>query len=67
MTIECYFMENKEWYEQDEDGNIKLTEKAPPEAVRSFEDYKAAREWYENIIYQELCPEMYPDMYRELK
>lgn len=34
-----YFLQNKEWYyfdETDSERGIKLTEKAPPEAVESY-------------------------------
>lgn len=41
-----YFMTNKEWYRENDDPNdpnypfgFKLTDKAPPEAVKSFEEY----------------------------
>lgn len=35
-----YFLENKEWYYRDEEEGIyKLTDKAPPEAVRSYEEF----------------------------
>ena len=37
-----YFMTNKEWFTEDsKTGETKLTEKAPPEAVKSFKKYKA--------------------------
>ena len=37
-----YFMTNKEWFTEDsKTGETKLTEKAPPEAVKSFKEYKA--------------------------
>lgn len=37
-----YFMQNKEWYYHDEKtGTYKLTEKAPEEAKKSY------NEWYE--------------------
>ena len=39
---EPYFVQNKDWYYYDEkEGRCKLTEKAPPEAVKSY------NEWYE--------------------
>ncbi len=37
-----YFMKNKEWFtEGSKTGEEKLTDKAPPEAVKSFKKYKA--------------------------
>lgn len=43
MTLEKpYFMENEEWYYFDEkDFMYKLTEKAPEEAVKSYEEFYA--------------------------
>lgn len=41
--IRPYFLENPEWYMErhDEDGYVhyELTDKAPPEAIESYEDY----------------------------
>lgn len=35
-----FFMTNKEWYYFDDDeGIIKLTDKAPPEAVASYNEF----------------------------
>lgn len=35
-----YFMENKDWYYYDEQEEIyKLTEKATPEAIQSYNDF----------------------------
>lgn len=35
-----YFMTNEEWYYIDEkDGRLRLTDAAPPEARRSYEEY----------------------------
>ena len=35
-----FFMTNKEWYyADDESGTLKLTEKAPPEAVQSYKEF----------------------------
>lgn len=35
-----YFKTNEDWYYYDEDeGTLKLTDKAPPEAVKSYEEY----------------------------
>ena len=37
-----YFMKNKEWYYRDpNDGEYgyKLTDKAPPEAIKSYEEF----------------------------
>ena len=37
-----FFMTNKEWFTQDsETGALKLTDKVPPEAVKSFKKYQA--------------------------
>ncbi len=39
---EPYFMKNKDWYYYDEDeGILKLTDKAPLVAVKSYEEYYA--------------------------
>lgn len=46
-----YFMKNKEWYyydNSDSEKGIKLTDKAPPEAVKSYEDFYAESEPYED-------------------
>jgi hypothetical protein len=35
-----FFMTNKEWYYHDpKEWRLKLTDKAPPEAVKSYEEY----------------------------
>lgn len=35
-----YFLTNKEWYYKDEDEGIyKLTDKAPPEAIKSYNEF----------------------------
>jgi hypothetical protein len=40
-----YFMTNKEWYYYDEvEEMFKLTDKAPPEAVKSYEEFYAEEE-----------------------
>lgn len=40
-----YFMENEEWYYHDEDKwRYYLTEKAPPEAVKSYHEFYAKEE-----------------------
>lgn len=40
-----YFMTNEEWYYYDEkEGCCKLTDKAPPEAVKSYEEFYAQME-----------------------
>lgn len=41
MTLDRpYFMENKEWYEDDlESGKLKLTDKAPPKAIQSYKEF----------------------------
>lgn len=38
--LESYWMTNKEWYTVDKEGNPILTEKATPEAVKSYNKYK---------------------------
>ena len=39
-----YFLTNKEWYYYDEEEYCwKLTEKAPPEAVKSYKEYYEAQ------------------------
>ncbi len=43
-----YFMTNEEWYYHDpEEWCYKLTDKAPPEAVKSYEEF------YDNIYIDE--------------
>lgn len=38
-----YFMNNKDWYRFDDDeGVIVLTKDAPPEAIKSYEDFYKA-------------------------
>lgn len=40
VSEEPYFMQNKEWYTFDESAFMyKLTDKAPQEAVDSYNDY----------------------------
>ena len=41
MTVEMpYFMTNEKWYYYDEEEyRWKLTEKAPPEAVKSYKEF----------------------------
>lgn len=41
-----YFLTNKEWYYCDELGIYKLTDKAPPEAVKSYNKYYEAGFFY---------------------
>lgn len=36
MTTMPYFMENKSWYTQDEDGNLILTKSAPEKAIAEY-------------------------------
>ena len=38
--LDLYWMTDKEWFEVDEGFQISLTSKAPPEAVKSFKNYK---------------------------
>ena len=53
MANKPYFMENKDWYYHDKkEWKYKLTEKAPPEAVKSYEDYYA--EFEKMIEYPDL-------------
>ena len=40
LAKEPYFMSNKDWYYYVEDeGTLKLTDKAPPEAVKSQKEF----------------------------
>ena len=41
MTLDKpYFMTNQEWYEDDiETGKLKLTDKAPPKAIESYNEF----------------------------
>jgi hypothetical protein len=43
MTLKRpFFLSNKEWYyEDDESGTFKLTEKATPEAIKSYNEFYA--------------------------
>lgn len=34
-----YFLTNKKWYYEDEEGNLQLTPEAPPRAVKSYDDF----------------------------
>lgn len=46
-----YFMKNKDWYyfdNKDPERGIKLTDKAPPEAVKSYEEFYKASEPYKD-------------------
>jgi hypothetical protein len=47
MILKPYFLENPEWYTEDEDGEYRLTDKAPPKAVESFREFKEAEKWME--------------------
>ena len=49
----CFFKSNPEWYWYDESGMPHLTEKAPPEAVESYNYWKRHDEARKNggIIY----------------
>ena len=47
MILRPYFLENPEWYTEDENGDYKLTDKAPPKAIESFREFKEAEEWME--------------------
>ena len=37
-----FWRSNPDWYRVNAAGNIEMTEKAPVEAVKSFEDWKKA-------------------------
>lgn len=37
-----YWRNNPEWYRVTSDGDYEMTEKAPAEAIKSFEDWKNA-------------------------
>ena len=41
MVTQPYFMTNKEWYTTNEDGEYLLTDKAPKEAVKDYNERKA--------------------------
>lgn len=42
-----YWMKNEEWYYYDDDdiGEAHLTDKAPPEAIQSFREYRKQVDW----------------------
>lgn len=45
-----YFMENEAWYYFDEEEFCyKLTDKAPPEAIKSYEKFYAFDEYYFDV------------------
>lgn len=45
MQTRPYFMTNPSWYRfNDETGEVELTEDAPEEAVKSFQEFKKAEE-----------------------
>lgn len=45
MQTRPYFMTNPSWYRfNDEKGEVELTEDAPEEAVKSFQEFKKAEE-----------------------
>lgn len=48
--IETFWMKNKEWYFFDEDGAPHMSDKAPPEAIKSFEKYKTQLEEKKDIL-----------------
>ena len=53
---EPYYMTNEEWYYFDEkESRYKLTDKAPPEAIKSYEEYqeliKVWRNWQQKRIF----------------
>lgn len=50
-----YFMTNPEWYYHDEDEwKYKLTDKAPKEAVESYNEFYAIDVYTESLIYESL-------------
>ena len=60
MKTEPYFMRNKDWYYFDEaEFCYKLTEKAPPEAVQSYDDFykeKIVKDKSGNVWFQTMNP-----------
>ena len=40
IEFDLFWKSNKDWYEIDEDFEYYLTPEAPPEAVKSFKNYK---------------------------
>ena len=52
-----YWRTNKEWYVVDYENNrYKLTEAAPPRAVKSFRMYKRQNRW---IKIRDFCEKIY--------
>ncbi len=39
-----YWQKQSEWYHCDEDGNVTISEDAPPRAKKSFEEWKNHQE-----------------------
>ncbi len=58
-----YFLENEEWYYYDEDEEIfKLTDKAPQEAIDSYNEYYSEEETEELTDLEERLFEMFKIM-----
>lgn len=50
MVEKPYFLTNEEWYyEDEEEGIYKLTEKAPPEAVKSYREFYELLDKYDTF------------------
>lgn len=56
MILKPYFLENPEWYTEDEDGEYRLTDKAPPKAVESFREFKKTEKWMEKHMILSVKP-----------
>ena len=56
MILKPYFLENPEWYTEDENGDYKLTDKAPPKAIESFREFKEAEKWMEEHMILSVKP-----------
>lgn len=48
--IDLFWMSNDNWFKFNEDGNPYLTSEAPPEAIKSFENYKKQLKEKKGII-----------------
>ena len=47
-AVPPYFLTNKEWYYEDEYGDLKLTAKAPPKAIESYKEFYKEPEFDKN-------------------
>ena len=48
--IDLYWMENKDWYYEDEDGNYAIKDDAPEETKKSFEHYLEQERQHEETM-----------------